>query len=360
METELQQLALRQARRFNLPGPVISLRPFGTGHINDTFLVEAHGGKWVLQRISAAFPHPEEVMANVAGVIRHLKRRPGRVFPSLVETREGKICAFDEAGSCWRVLDYIADTQTYELPESPELFRQAALAFGDFQLALADYPAHTLYETLPRFHDTPHRIAQLEAAMSLDSAGRLALCREETAFALSRRERAGKLQALRQSGLLPLRVTHNDTKLNNVLMDEAGRAVCVVDLDTVMPGLSAYDFGDAVRFGANTALEDETNLTQVDFSLAMFRAYAQGYLSKTLPVLTPLEVETLPLGAWTMTYECGIRFLADHLNGDTYFHIDYAGHNLVRARNQFKLLAEMERKEEAMAQIIREVAGGLQ
>jgi len=350
---------MAQARRFNLPGPIVSLTPFGSGHINDTYLVETEAGNWVLQRIGSAFPYPEKVMANMAGVIHHMKARPGNRFPGLLTTPEGAEYVMDEENRCWRMQEYMADTMSYDLPDGPEIFRQAALAFGEFQMALADYPAETLHETLPHFHDTPERVKQLEAAMEGNAAGRLEACREEVAFALVRVEKAARLMNLLKEGKLPLRVTHNDTKLNNVLMDRQGRAVCVVDLDTVMPGLCAWDFGDAIRFGANTALEDEADLSKVHFSLEMFQAYAEGYLTKTAAVLTELEKETLPLGAWMMTYECGIRFLADYLNGDTYFKVAYPEHNIVRARNQFKLLEEMEQNEDAMAQIIGEVVGGL-
>lgn len=344
--------------RYALDSAVTAVRAYGDGHINHTFRVETqHGGACILQRLSpAAFREPEKVMENVSRVTAYLReaiaRRggdPGRETLRIIPLADGSEYLMAEDG-CWRMYGFIRDTVTHQQADSPEVFREAGRGFGRFLRDLADYPADTLHETIPRFHDTMNRLALFRRAVDTDAAGRADGVQQEIGFVLSRSYRAG---ALVEAGL-PLRVTHNDTKLNNVLMDSQGRALCVIDLDTVMPGLCAYDFGDAIRFGANTAAEDEPDVSRVHFSLPMFRAYAQGYLDEAGGLLTPREIDSLPLGAWMMTYECGMRFLTDYLNGDTYFHTAYPEHNLVRARNQFALLADMEKQEEAMQAIVRE------
>ena len=342
---------------YALEGGVIGAAPYGTGHINDTFRVDTGAGRaYILQRLSpVAFREPEKVMANVQGVLTHLRGKvearggdPARETLTLVLTAEGRPCVMDESG-CWRMYLLITGAVGYQLPDSMEVFREAGRAFGAFQTALEDYPADTLHETIPRFHDTVNRAANLSRAIEADAAGRAACVEAEIAFARARFDRAGALLDGLHAGRLPLRVTHNDTKLDNVLMDCAtGKALCVIDLDTVMPGLCAYDFGDAIRFGANTALEDEADLTKVHFSLDMYRAWTEGYLGEAGDALTAEEIRSLPLGAWMMTYEVGVRFLTDYLEGDVYFHTAYPEHNLVRARNQFALLKDMERCEAEM------------
>lgn len=370
MNSSMTVKAQNAAKRFCLPGDILSVTPFGNGHINNTFRVIAATGDagesqpFVLQRISPeAFPYPEQVMENISGVTRHLRKAivekggdPDRDTMTLIPAKDGKDYFTDSDGGVWRIYTLIENTVSYDLPDTEELFKEAAVAFGAFQMSLDGYPAHTLHEVIPGFHDTPNRLNQLEAAVKKDQAGRLASVMEEVGFCRARTAKAGTLTGLLKEGKLPLRVTHNDTKLNNVLFDETtNRSVCVVDLDTVMPGLCAYDFGDAIRFGANTALEDEQDLTQVQFNIKMFEAYAEGYLAKAGSILTELEKATLPLGAWMMTLECGSRFLTDYLNGDTYFRTAYPTHNLVRARNQFKLLTEMEGQAAAMDAVIANV-----
>lgn len=353
---------------FCLRGTVESVTPYGSGHINDTFLVTAREGgdvhEYVLQRLSpVAFREPEKVMDNVSRVTAYLRegiaRRggvPERETLTLIPVKEGRYHVYDASGACWRMYLNIAGTKTWQLPESEDIFREAGRAFGAFQTALLDYPADTLHETIPHFHDTPARVEALREALRRDAAGRAAGARDAVDFALARAERAGELVDQLRTGRLPLRVTHNDTKLNNVLMDEgSGRALCVIDLDTVMPGLSAYDFGDAIRFGANTADEDEADLDKVRFSVPMYRAYCEGYLSQAGKTLEQAELASLATGAWMMTYECGCRFLTDHLDGDRYFHVAYPGHNLIRAKNQFALLKDMEKHRDEMAGIIKEL-----
>ena len=343
-------------RRFGLTAAETPER-YGCGHINDTFLAHVGGKAYVLQRLSpAAFHAPEKVMENIAGVTARLREsilrrggNPERETLTLLPADDGRLFIKDADGSTWRLTLYIDGARVYQQAENETVFREAGRAFGGFLRDLADYPAETLHETIPHFHDTPSRVEALREAVRKDAAGRLAQVGPEVEFALARAPRAGELTDALARGELPLRVTHNDTKLNNVLLDaETGRALCVLDLDTVMPGLCAYDFGDAIRFGANTASEDEAELDKVHFSLPMYKAYLSGYVSAADGMLTAAEVASLPVGAWMMTYECGTRFLTDFLNGDTYFHTAYPTHNLVRARNQFALLQDMERQADAM------------
>lgn len=243
-----------------------------------------------------------------------------------------------------------------EAPESPEDFYQSAIAFGQFQYQLADFPAETLTETIPEFHNTIDRYRIFREVLARDPMGRAAGVRGEIQFLLDREDRAGTLQRMRESGELPLRVTHNDTKLNNVLLDqETRKPLCVLDLDTVMPGLSAYDFGDSIRFGAATAAEDEKDLSKMTMDLDLFRIYTEGFV-KACPSLTPMELKMLPMGAWTMTLEVGLRFLTDYLDGDRYFKTAYEDHNLDRCRTQLKLAWDMEQKWAEMEKIAAEVS----
>lgn len=358
------------AQRFQLPGAVTAIRPFGSGHINRTFLAETDAAQDViLQAISTdAFHQPEELMRNIAGVTAHLRAKisarggdPLRETLTVLTAKDGDACVRTPDGACWRAYLRITGTQSFDLPENEAVFREAGRAFGRFQTDLADYPADTLYETIPRFHDTPDRVRRLLAAIEKDSAGRAAGSVTEIRFAKQRADRAARLVRMQREGKLPLRVTHNDTKLNNVLMDAAsGKALCVIDLDTVMPGLTAYDFGDAVRFGANTAEEDEKDLSKIAFSMPMYRAWTEGFLEMTANALTPAELGSLPEGCWMMTYEVGIRFLTDWLEGDHYFHTAYPEHNLVRARNQFALLADMEKHETEMLDCVRACVPGVE
>ena len=242
-----------------------------------------------------------------------------------------------------------------DMPETPEDFYQSALAFGQFQNQLADFPAETLYETILNFHNTPDRFRQFKETVANDPVDRLETCRDEVAFYLENEEMGCRLQKMLQGGQLPLRVTHNDTKLNNVLLDnESHKPQCVLDLDTVMPGLSAYDYGDSIRFGAATAAEDEQDLSKMSLDLHMFEVYTRGFLESATK-LTDKEVEMLPMGALIMSLEVGLRFLKDYIDGDLYFKTAYPEHNLVRARTQLKLVADMEKKMEDMNRIVAKV-----
>ncbi|MBQ7099827.1 MAG: aminoglycoside phosphotransferase family protein [Oscillospiraceae bacterium] len=352
--------------QFEIPA---SITPYGNGHINDTFCIECSNPgnppiRFIIQRLSrAAFPHPEELMANFAGITSFLQKKiaanggdPMRESLSLIPTKEGKDFFTDSNYGVWRLTPFIEGTECYQ-SATPELFEASAYAFGRFQYMLQDYPAETLFETIVKFHDTEDRYAKFEAALAADKMGRAAEVADEIAFVRARKEDCSvALQALRD-GKLPLRVTHNDTKLNNVLIDAATqKGLCVVDLDTTMPGLSINDFGDSIRFGANHSAEDEKDLSKVNFDIELYRIYTRGFLEGAQGGLTDAELEYLPWGAKLMTLECGIRFLTDYLDGDNYFHIRYPEQNLDRCRTQFKLVSDMEAQWEQMHAIVREIA----
>ena len=352
MEQVLQQ--------FCLNGTPVSCEPFGNGHINRTFRVVCSSGSvYTLQRINrVAFRHPEELIENIDAVSRFIeKKHIGLQTIRLCPAQDGKKYAVDAAGEFWRVYDFISGGLSLEAPRSRSDFYQAAVAFGRFQQALADFPASALHETIPHFHDTPDRLRQLRRSAAADVCGRVREVQPELDFIFSREPELGTLCRMLQSGALPLRVTHNDTKLNNVLLDETtGLAKSVLDLDTVMPGLSAHDFGDAVRFGASAAAEDETQLQRVYLRLDMYQAFLEGYLDACGASLTDAEIAVLPLGAKIITAELGMRFLTDYLDGDVYFKLDRPGQNLDRCRTQLALVADMEQKWPDMQRILRETA----
>lgn len=344
---------------FGLPRDCASTRLHG-GHINDTFLVE-NGGKYVIQRINRyVFPSPQDIMENITGVTEFLREKilarggdPLRGTLNIRRTTQGGTLFVDEEDGPWRCMTFVDKATSHETVESPAMLREAGRAFGEFQSLLSSYPASTLHETIKDFHNTPERYRQLLEAAQNDKAGRLSQVGAEMDFAAQRKEDCALLMDLLREGKLPLRVTHNDTKMSNILIDDAtGKAICVIDLDTVMPGLCAFDFGDSIRAGATTAAEDEADLSKVHFDLGLFEAYADGFLSAAGSALTSLELKTLPDGARLMTLEVGLRFLADYLNGDVYFRTAYPEHNLVRARNQFKLVQEMEEKRAGMDAVI--------
>jgi Ser/Thr protein kinase RdoA (MazF antagonist) len=272
----------------------------------------------------------------------------------LVPTHEGKPYFVDEEGGHWRAFPFIRDSICLQKAESPEDFRQSAVAFGQFQRMLADFPAAQLHESIANFHNTVDRYRLFHEALNADCKGRAATCQAEIDFYLAREAEAGAIVERLADGRLPLRVTHNDTKLNNVMLDFDSRLpLCVIDLDTIMPGSALYDFGDSIRFGAATAAEDEQDLSKVSMSLELFRIYTEGFLSACGESLTETEIAMLPMGAKMMTLECGLRFLTDYLKGDTYFKTSRDGQNLDRARTQMTLVADMEAKWEQMAQIVR-------
>ena len=332
---------------FGLEG---SATPYGSGHINDTFRVITKSGGFILQRVNTnVFKNPAALMRNISLVSEYL-RKLGRMTLTVVKTAGGGDYLEHESGF-WRVFEFIKDSIFLDSVENRDDFIECGRAFGAFQRDLAGFDASLLAETIPRFHDTPDRYAQLKEAIRLDARNRVKDVADEINFALSRETYAATLMNALNSGELPLRVTHNDTKLNNVLFSSERKALCVVDLDTVMPGLSAADFGDAIRFGASIAKEDEQDLAKVEMSLELFEAFAEGYLSACS--LTEKEVEMLADGAVIITLECGARFLTDYLNGDVYFKTERGGHNLDRCRAQFKLAADMEGKRADMEGIVK-------
>lgn len=347
---------LEAAYKFDYVGAPVKAELYGDGHINRTYLVETDAGrKYILQGLNTvAFHDIPGLMENIIAVTSHIASRSSLKDSTLhfLKAFDGKYYYESEDGGFWRSYDYVDNCIGLQRASSPEEFRKSAVAFGTFQNLLSDFPADTLHETIPNFHNTPDRYRIFHNSLEADAAGRRALAEPEIEFVLGRESSAGELQGMRDSGELPLRVTHNDTKLNNVLFSESTQEpVCVIDLDTVMPGLSAYDFGDSIRFGASTAAEDETDLSKVSMSLDMFKAFAEGFVS-SCPGLTRKEIEVLPLGAKTITLEIGLRFLTDFLDGDVYFRTAYPEHNLVRARTQFKLVADMEEKWAQMQEIV--------
>ena len=302
-------------------------------------------------------------MENILAVTSFLRAKivaaggdPMRETLTVVPTTDNHSYYRTPDGDCYRVYLFIENAVSIDSAPSPEVFAESARAFGHFQYTLRDFPAQTLQETIVDFHNTPVRYEQLRAAISADPLGRAASVLPEINFILEREQRAGMLQHMRDTGELPVRVTHNDTKINNVLLDaDTRRALCVIDLDTVMPGLSAYDFGDAIRFGASTAAEDEQELERVRLDLNLCRVFTRGF-AEACPSLTERERDVLPLGAFVMTLECGMRFLTDYINGDKYFSIDRESHNLDRARTQLKLIREMESHWDELMQINSEEA----
>ena len=342
------------------------VKPFGAGHINETYAVYMPGQEgdelsYVLQRVNSnVFKDPAGVMDNIFGVTEYLRnviRReggdPDRETLSYIKTKSGCNYFEDSEGEPWRCYNFIPDSVCYQLVEEPEQFYQSGSSFGHFLKQLCDYPASKLNETIPDFHITVKRFGAFQVALKRDLKNRAASCRPEIDFALAREKDCGVLVEQQDAGILPLRVTHNDTKLNNILFDEkTGKGLCIIDLDTIMPGLAANDFGDSIRFGAATAEEDEPNLDLMHFDISLYELYVKGYLEETKDVLTEAEIKSLPWGARLMTLECGIRFLTDYLQGDTYFKTDYPEHNLVRARTQFRLVDEMEQQFDRMQELV--------
>ena len=346
-------------KNFKLDAPVASCERYGCGHVNETYLVVSESGRrYILQKISTrAFHDVPALMQNIISVTQFLKEKTEdpRGVLTLVPTTDDQYFLTREDGSYWRLYDFVEDAVCLQAPETPEDFYQSALAFGNFQQQLTDFPAETLSETIPMFHNTANRFKLFREKLAEDPMGRAASVQAEIEFALAHEAEASMLVDLQASGELPTRVTHNDTKLNNVMLDAATKkALCVIDLDTIMPGLSLYDFGDSIRFGAATAAEDETDLSKVEMSLELFRTYATGFLS-ACPGLTDLEKKLMPMGAKMMTLECGVRFLTDYLDGDHYFKVHRENHNLDRCRTQFKLVADMEKKWAEMNAVIEEV-----
>lgn len=350
------------ASQFDIEGTFLAGAPYGSGHINDTYRVVHRLGTrdvpTILQRINhQIFKNPVALMDNVQRVTTHLRQKLGsdqaRRALTLIPTRDGQALHRDAVGHFWRAYVFIEQARTYDAVESTDQAFQAARAFGAFQQMLADLPPPRLHETIPDFHHTPKRFAALEAARQTDPAGRVRDVGPELEFAFQRQSLTG---VLLDAGL-PERITHNDTKFNNVMLDDAtGDGVCVIDLDTVMPGLALYDFGDMVRTTTSPAREDERDLAQVRMQFPMFEALVRGYLSTAGAFLTPAEKALLPVAGQLITFEIGLRFLTDYLNGDTYFKVHREGHNLDRCRSQFRLVASIECQESNMHQLVESLS----
>lgn len=336
------------------------INPYGDGHINHTYLTKSK--QYILQRINTkVFVHPKELMENITKVTEHLRTKieaeggdPDRETLTVIPTLDGKSYYTDDNGDCYRVYKFIGDTNCYSIATDPKQLYYAAKSFGKFQNMLNDFPAEDLFETIPEFHNTRSRFNQLLKAIEENRAGRLDEVKEEVEYALSQEYIVDEIINGIEDGSIPVRVTHNDTKINNILFDaKTDKGLCVIDLDTVMPGSLLYDYGDALRAGATTGAEDEKDLSLIWFDMAAYKEFSKGYLEEMLSVMTEKEIELLPLSAKILTYECGIRFLADYLNGDVYFKTSRPEHNLDRARTQFKLCRDMDNKRDEMKSIIR-------
>ncbi len=350
-------------RRFGV-SELQDIIPFTAGHINNTFHIVARDGEYVLQQINASvFKSPAEVMENISRVTAHLKEKiaeeggnPSRETLDFLAADNGAYFYEAERGAAFRAYRYISDVKTYQHAENPEMMASVGRAFGRFQRMLSDFDSDTLHETIKDFHNTPARYRQLSDALKEDRVGRAREVKRELEFAFTREKEAGTIAHALESGEIPLRVTHNDTKLSNVLIDlESGEGVCVIDLDTVMPGSLLYDFGDAIRSGTSKAREDESELSRVSFDIELYKAYTKGYLKELHTSITKREAELLPLSAKIITLECGVRFLTDYINGDEYFKTEYATQNLNRARVQFKMVADMEAALGDMEKITSEI-----
>jgi len=353
---------------FQYEGTLVSGEPYGSGHINDTFLLiydiaEMGQIKVIQQKMNKeVFLKPVELMENIMGVTSYLRERiieeggdPERETLNVIPALDGKPYYVDSDGEYWRSYKFITDAASYDQVEKPDHFYQSGVAFGNFQRRLAGYPAETLHETIEGFHDTKARFEMFKRTVEEDVCGRAQAAEKEIQFVLKQEEIATYFADLQSRGEIPLRVTHNDTKLNNIMIDnKTGEGICVIDLDTVMPGLAMNDFGDSIRFGASTAAEDETDLSKVSCNMELFELYTKGFIKGCGGRLTAKEIELLPMGALTMTYECGMRFLTDYLKEDTYFKIHREHHNLDRSRTQFKLVEDMQKKWYTMQEIVNQ------
>lgn len=335
---------------------------FGNGHINDTYIVKGNP-KHTIQKINTfVFKNPEMLMDNVEAVTSHLKKKiienggdPERETLTVIKTKDGKNFVKD-GDDYYRCYIFVDDVDVIEDSATPDDLYRAAFAYGNFMNMLSDFPAEKLHETIPDFHNTVKRYNDFENSVKADKSGRAASVADEIKFVQDRKHYSNVVVDAMKEGKIPLKVTHNDTKLNNVLFDKVtGKGICVIDLDTVMPGSALYDFGDALRFAGSTAAEDEKDLSKVEFDLEKFRMFTKGFIDSAKDSLNEYEIKLLPFSVMLMTYECGMRFLADHIDGDVYFKVHHEGHNLDRCRTQFKLVADMEAKEQQMKDIVKEI-----
>ena len=362
----MERISKEIVPKFAIEGTLTEAVPYGSGHINDTVRLTCaleNGGqkRYILQRMNdGIFKNPVELMENVMNVTSFLRKKiverggdPERETLNVSRTVYGDNLLKDEDGDFWRMYIFIENATSFDMVRTPEDFYNSAVSFGNFQLLLQDYPAATLHETIPNFHNTVSRFADFKKAVEEDVCGRAKEVQDEIRFVMEREADTHVICDALANGEIPLRVTHNDTKLNNIMIDnETGKGICVIDLDTVMPGSALYDYGDSIRFGASTGAEDEKNLELINCDMGLFEIYTKGYVEGCGGSLSEKEIRMLPMGAKLMTLECGMRFLADYLQGDVYFKIHRPEHNLDRARTQFKLVADMEKKWDEMAGIV--------
>ncbi len=355
---------------YEFEGNYTGYRHITAGHINTTFAlqfdIDGKNKQFIAQKINTnVFKCPEKLMENMVNVTNHLSKKieesggdTERETLHAVIARDGKPYHIMSDGTFWRCVNFITDAYSCDTIENPQVFFNAGSAFGDFMSKLADFPGETLHETIPDFHNTKQRFQNFLIALENNKSGRKDTVTEEINFVLQRKEDSEKFVNLIAEGKLPIRVTHNDTKINNIMFDnQSNLGLCVLDLDTVMPGLSLYDFGDAIRSGAGTAAEDEKDASKMKLNIELYKAYTDGYLSTAGKSLTPEEAENLAFSAKLLTFECGMRFLTDYLDGDVYFHTDYAEHNLVRARTQFALVADIEKHLDELNKITSDLYG---
>lgn len=366
---EIEASALKNIiEAFPFNGELTSIESTDTGLINSTYMLTFSDGnqdfQYVLQKINTnVFKKPDELMSNIMNVTGFLRNKinlsggnAARETLTFLYTKDNSPYYLDENGGCWRSYIYISKCYTCDKIDSEVKAFRSGKAFGKFQRMLSDYPAANLFETIPHFHDTPSRYSDLKNAVDENLSGRLQKIQAELSFALDREKDASKLVDLAAEGKIPMRVTHNDTKINNVLFDSiTNEAICVIDLDTIMPGLSLYDFGDSIRSGAVTSDENEQDLNKYGLDINLFKSYTEGFLSEAGHALNEEEIANLAFSAKLMTLECGVRFLTDYLNGDTYFKTEYPEHNLVRCRTQFKLVEDIEKHMDEMNKCVNEI-----
>ncbi len=355
-------------RRFGIKGTLSEIITIKSGHINDTFKITFRDGEkddiYIVQQINTfVFPDPFVMMDNILKVTSHIEKKLGdnseRGVLRFLKTQDGASCFYDDENKCWRAYRFIDNSVTYDLSDNLDVLKATGTAFGRFQNQLADFDASSITETLPDFHDTEKRLNKLFEDAAADPLGRAKDAEEELNFFREIFDSAVKLTKMHKEGLIPARVTHNDTKCNNVLFDEdTHEPLAVIDLDTVMPGLALHDFGDAIRFAANAASEDEADFSKVALSIDKFRAFTEGFLNEVGNTLSPLEIENLVHGAFVITIELSSRFLDDYIMGDKYFKIDFPGHNLLRTRSQLALAKDILKKYDLLNEIVSEIYGG--
>lgn len=370
MDTPDAVQLIRLASQFQLAGNVLDVAPFGSGHINDTYRVRTDRTEsYLLQRVNHhVFKDVAALMQNMELVTHHLRQKyrqlgepdPDHRVLTLIPHNSEKSFQTDEEGNYWRMFVLLANTRSYDIVETPQQAREGGRAFGQFQRLLADLDAARIHEVLPGFHHMGQRLERFDEAVAKDAFNRVCEVESELAFVTARKDRMQTIQQLADNGLLPLRITHNDTKFNNVLLDENDQFQCVIDLDTVMPGYVACDFGDAIRSIINRAAEDEADLKRIQLNIPLFEVYTEGYFEQAHHFLTPEETDSLWEGVLLLPYMQTVRFLTDFLEGDHYYKTHHAGHNLQRTRAQLRLVEELEKHEPDLRAILHRIAGRYQ